>query len=89
MATVDKGESIWTAATKSNIPCSTLHDRVTGKVKMGARRGPPSCLTIEEDKLKFLVCCVEIGYDHSLPQVLSLVQSMVNSKGIKMVAKIL
>ena len=51
MAAVDKGESIRTAAIKFNVPRSTLHDRVTGKVKMGARRGPPSYLTIEEDEL--------------------------------------
>ena len=57
---------------------------------MGARRCPPSYLTIkEEDELSnFLVCCAEIGYAHSLPQVLSLVQCMVNAKGIqKMVTR--
>ena len=90
MAAVDKGESIRTAAIKFDVPRSTLHDRVTGKVKMGARRGPPSYLTIEEeDELtNFLIRCAEIGYAHSLPQVLSLVQNIVNAKGIqKMVTR--
>lgn len=51
---------------------------------MEARRAPSSYLTIEEDELtNFLVHSAEIGYAHSLPQVLSLVQSMVNSKEIK------
>ena len=74
MAAVDKGESIRTAAINFDVPHLTLHDRVTGKVEMGARHGPPSYLTIEEDELtNFLICCAEIGYAHSLPQVLSLV----------------
>ena len=85
MAAVDKGESIRTAAIKFNIPRSTLHDRIKGKVKMGARRGPASYLTTEEEEelANFLVRCAEIGYAHSLSQVLSLVQRIVDSKGIK------
>ena len=85
MAAVDKGESIRTAAIKFNIPRSTLHDRIKGKVKMGARRGPASYLTTEEEEelANFLVRCAEIGYAHSLSQVLSLVQRIVDSKGIE------
>ena len=63
---------------------STLHDRVTSKVKMGAKHGLPSYFTTEEEELtNFLVRCADIGYAHSLPLFLSLVQSMVNSKGIQ------
>ena len=52
---------------------------------MGARCGPASYLTTEEEEelANFLVCCAEIGYAHSLSQVLSLVQRIVDSKGIK------
>ena len=60
-----------------------------GKVNMGSRHGPPSYLTTEEEELaNFLVCCANIDYAHSLSQVLSLVQRIVDSKGIeKMVAR--
>ena len=57
---------------------------------MGSRHGPPSYLTTEEEELaNFLVCCTKIAdYAHSLSQVLSLVQRIVDSKGIeKMVAR--
>ena len=56
MATVDKGESIQTAEIKFNAPHSALHNRVTGKVKTGARErhGPPSCLMIEEELAIFV-----------------------------------
>ena len=49
MAAVARGERITTtAATKFNAPHSTLHDRVTGKVKVGTRCGPFSYLTINK-----------------------------------------
>ena len=56
MAAVDKGESIQTAAIKFNALHSPLHNRVTGKVKVGARErhGPPSCLMIEEELAIFV-----------------------------------
>ena len=42
---------------------------------MGSRLGPPSYLTIEEEKklANYLVCCAETDYAHSLSQVLSVV----------------
>ena len=85
MAAVDKGGSIQTAAIKFNITHSTLHDKVKGKAKMGARHGPTSYLTTEEEEelANFLVPCAEIGYAHSFVQVLLLVQRIADSKGIK------
>ena len=71
------------------MPHSTLHDRVKGKIEMGSRCSPHSYLTIEEEELaNFLVRCAEIDCAHSLSQVLSLVQRIVDSKGIEeMVAR--
>ena len=64
---------------------STSHDRVSGKVQEGAKRGPPTYLTIEEEEelANFLLRCADIGYPHSLPLALALVQNIVDSKGIK------
>ena len=61
-----------------------------GKVKMGSRRRPPSYLTTkeEEELANVLMCCTEMDHVHSLSQVLSLVQRIVDSKGIeKMVTR--
>lgn len=84
LAAVDKGESIRSAALRFSVARSTLHDRVSGKVKEGSKRGPPTYLTIEEEEelASFLLRCADIGYAHSLPQVLALVQNIIDSKGI-------
>ena len=50
MAAVDKGNSLRFASKKFGIPRSTLHDRVTGKVKGDGKRGPASYLTQEEEE---------------------------------------
>ena len=41
LSAVEKGESVHRAAEMYNIPKSTLSDCITGKVKLGARSGPP------------------------------------------------
>lgn len=84
LAAVDQGESIRSAALPFGVARSTLHDRVTRKVQEGTKRGPPTYLTLEEEEelASFLLRCADIGYAHSLPQVLALVQSIIDSKGI-------
>ena len=63
---------------------STLHDRISGKVKDGATRGVVPYLTKQEEEefASFLARCADIGYAHSLPQVLALAQQIVDHKGI-------
>ena len=84
---VDKGESIRRAAEKFGVPRSTLHDHVSGKVEQHAKQGPKPYLTPEdEDELaNFLLRCSRIGYPHTRQQVLSIVQDILNSKGINVV----
>ena len=84
LAAVDQGETIRSAALRFGVARSTLHDRITGKVQEGAKRGPPTYLTLEEEEelASFLLRCADIGYAHSLPQVLALVQNIAESKGI-------
>ena len=52
---------------------------------MGSRHESPNYLIIEEEEelAKFLVHCTKVDYDHSLSQVLSLMQRNVDSKGIE------
>ena len=59
------------AALCYGIPLSTLHDRISGKVKDCATRGAVPYLTKEEEFANFLACCADIGYAHSLPQLLN------------------
>ena len=72
------------AAICYGIAPSTLHDRISGKVKEGATRGAVPYLTKQEEEefASFLARCADIGYAHSLPQVLALAQQIVDRKGI-------
>ena len=81
---IENGESIRRAAELYNVPRSTLHDRISGKVIHGAKSGPPAYLNIEEEEqlTSFLLECAKIGYAHTRKQVIALVQQIVNSKGI-------
>ena len=64
---VGKGESVRHTAELYDVPKSTLHDRVSGKVVEGVKSGPPSYLTIEEDEelTHFLLQGAKIGYAHT------------------------
>ena len=72
------------AAICYGIAPSTLHDRISGKVKDDATRGVVPYLTKQEEEefASFLARCADIGYAHSLPQVLALAQQIVDHKGI-------
>ena len=76
--------SIRKASIMYNVPKSTLHDRVSGKVDLEGKPGKKPYLSIEEEEelVSFLLKCAEIGYAHTRPQVLSLVQRIVESKDI-------
>jgi len=79
-----QGLTVRRAAEQYDIPKSTLHDRVSGRVMAGASSGPPKYLTDEEeDELEqFLADCAAIGYGKSRQQVIHLVQEVVTSKGM-------
>ena len=72
------------AAICYGIAPSTLHDGISGKVKDGATQGVVPYLTKQEEEefASFLAQCADIGYAHSLPQVLALAQQIVDHKGI-------
>ena len=78
---VEQGMSIRCAAEKCGVPRSTLHDR---EIQQGTKSGPDPYLTMEEEEelSSFLVKCAKIGYPHTQRQVLSLVQQIMEHKGI-------
>ncbi len=82
-ATVD-GISIGQALLRFNVPKSTLGDRISGRVEPGAVSSPPKYLSAgeEEELVQFLLRCSSIGYPRTRKEVLCLVQSIVESRGI-------
>ena len=58
------------AALQYDVPKSTIHDRVTGKVDPGAKGGAPRYL-------KFLVCAASIGYPKTVREVKVIVGAIV------------
>ena len=70
------------AALQYDVPKSTLHDRVTGKVDPGAKVGAPRYLDDEEeDELaKFLVGAASIGYPKTVREVKAIVGAIVAKK---------
>ena len=69
------------AAFQYDVPKSTLHDRVTGKVDPGAKVGAPRYLDDEEEELtKFLVGAGSIGYPKTVREVKAIVGAIVARK---------
>ena len=83
MAMVEEGTSIRKAAGMFSVPRATLHDRVSGRVKMDSKPGRKPYLSIkeEEELVSFLLKCAKIGYAHTRREVLGIVQRIVESKG--------
>ena len=83
----NKGMSVRKAALYYNVPKSTVGDRVSGRIQHGSVSGPPKYLTNEEEHelVRFLIRCASIGFPKTRCEVLSLVQNIVDSKGIKTV----
>lgn len=84
-AHLEDGLSVRKAAESFGVPKSTLQDRVSGKVPFGTKSGPSKYLNDEEESelVNFLVGCASVGYAKSKQQVIMLVRSIVESKGIK------
>ncbi len=82
---VAKGTSVRRAAEEYQVPRATLHDRVSGKVQVGANSGPPRYLTDDEERelADFLTNCAKIGYARTRIQVLAIVQQAVKTKWLE------
>ena len=82
-AVINDGFSVRRAAEEYNIPKSTLHDRISGRVMFGAHSGPAKYLssTEEEELVAFLLGCASLGYPRSRKEIIALVQGVMNNKG--------
>ena len=52
--------SIRRAAEEYNVPRSTLHDRVSGKVVLGSKSGPHVSILTQMKKLSWLTFCLAV-----------------------------
>ena len=77
----NQGLTVCWAAEKYCIPKSTLHNRLSERVQIGACSGPPKYLTDEEEN-ELLMGCASVGYARSHQQVIQLMQEVVNRKGL-------
>ncbi len=73
---VRDGLSVRRAATEYDVPCSTLNDRISGKVLHGVSSGRSRYFSEEEEDelVRFLLRCASVGYAHSRQEVLAIVQ---------------
>ena len=79
---VEQGEYYRRAVEMYWVQRSTLHDHCVDKSQHDSKCGPKSYLTIgEEEELVRFHC--RIGYPYTQNHVLSIVQEIVDSKGIK------
>ena len=76
--------SVQRAAEEYNIPKSTLHDCLSGKVMFGSVSRPTKYPSDVEEKelVQFLLGCLSIGFAKSRNQILAIAQSVVHQKGI-------
>ena len=84
-AAVEQGESYRRAAKMHGVPHSTLHDHRVGKSQYNSKCGPKPYLTVgkEEELVRFLDVYCRIGYPYTRKHVLSIVQEVVDSEGLK------
>ena len=74
--------SVRRAAAQYDIPPSTLHDRISGKVSAGAVSGAPRYLDEDEKKelVEFLLGCAEVDYPKTVKEVRVIVGKIVAKK---------
>ena len=79
------GLSQTTAAPLHGIPCSSLRDRLSGRVIHGINPGPRPYLTLNEESelADFLVDAAKIGYGRTRRDVKGLVETYLQKKGGK------
>lgn len=82
---VQKGNSLRKTAEMYNVPRSTLHDRVTGKIPVDGQPGRQPYLSVDEEEelVCFLLKCASIGYAHTRKEVLLLVRRIVERSKAK------
>ena len=87
---VESGVSIHRVAEEYKVPRSTLADRVSGKVLLGAKGGKKRYLEDEEEDelVRFLIKCANIGYPRSRSEVVAIVQRICNSRKLDVIVSL-
>ena len=82
--------SVQRAAEECNVPESTLHDRLTGKVMFRSVSGQTKYLSDvkEEELVQFLLGCSSIGFAKSCKEILAIIQTVVQQKSINVIVTI-
>ena len=85
VAVVEGGVSVRQAAKMYDVPRSTLGYRKSGRVLPGSRSGPPSYLSIEEEKelVVFLCRSAAIWYGSTRCEVIAIIERLLSSCGIE------
>ena len=75
--------SIREASSRYGIPYTTLSDRVSGRVRFGSHSGPECYLNDSEEAelVRFLSNAASIGYARSKKEVITIVETVLSSKG--------
>ena len=82
-AIIEDGMSIRGAAEHYGVPKSTLGDRISGRVLPGAKSGPNTYLTSEEEEelANFLCRTALVGHARTRKEVLAIVNRILSSRG--------
>ena len=70
------------AAIEFTVPCTSLKDRVTGRVLDGCNMGPKRYLTYEEESelVEFIIKCSMMGYGKARQDMMKLVDNYLAKK---------
>ena len=74
------------AALEFNVPCTSLKDRVSGRVSHGCNMEPRLYLTYKEENelVEFIIKCSKMGYDGKMRQdVMKVVDSCLARKDLQ------
>ena len=78
MESVNDGKGLREAARLYNVPVEMLRRRVTGKVDIDCRQGPPTILTKEEETIVcYLIQMADMGYGLTREAVIHMVYIIV------------
>jgi len=81
---IEEGLPIYTSVREHGIPRTTLQDRILGKVKHGAKSGPQSYMTLEEERetVEFLLLVSKAGYPKTRADISQIAEGVAWDKGI-------
>ena len=88
---IGEGYTIRQAAEKFDIPKTTLHAKLQGKIPLDSRKGPPTVLTTEEENeiVKWIFYRQERGFPINKWQLLDGIQFFLNNEKKRLSSQII